>query len=122
MERLTERDEDGAVTLKCDIYAGINKMVLRLADYEDTGLTPEEVAALKAERDEAVRDLKEYGTARGFTCEVCTHKRGTKYTPCFYPDGVDVDDEMCRTCGRCKCGHCDGVSQWEWRGPQQEET
>ena len=82
----------------------------------------EDLRQLKAERDAAVRDLKEYGTARGFTCEVCTHKRGTKYTPCFYPDGVDVDDEMCRTCGRCKCGHCDGVSQWEWRGPQQEET
>ncbi len=76
--------------------------------------------AMQRERDAAVRDLKEYGTARGFTCEVCTHKRGTKYTPCFYPNGVDVDDNMCRSCGRCKCGHCDGVSQWEWRGMQKE--
>lgn len=121
MERLTERDEDGAVTLKCDIYAGINKMVLRLADYEDTGMTPEEIPALKAELYAAVRDLKEMGYRYGFTCEVCANRRGTKDNPCYYPANVDVDDKMCRTCDRCPCGHCDGVSQWEWRGPKKLE-
>ena len=76
---------------------------------------------LQRERDAAVRDMKEYGAGYGFTCEVCGHKRGTKGNPCFYPANVDVDDKMCRACDKCPCGHCDGVSQWEWRGMQMEE-
>jgi len=52
MERLTERREDGTATgIKRNTgeYVGTQEMLNRLADYEDTGLAPEEVTELKAQ-------------------------------------------------------------------------
>lgn len=85
-------------------------------------LMRDELAAAKAERDAAVADMKEYGVGYGFTCEVCAHMRGTKGNPCRYPSDVDVSAEMCEACDQCPCGHCDGVSQWSWRGMREGGT
>ena len=53
---------------------------------------------VQAERDAAVRDMKEYGVGYGFTCE------------------------MCKACGECPCGSCDGESNWQWRGLPEKNT
>ena len=68
MERLTKRKidgVDGSIIIKrnnkymtaCEAVPGINAVIIKLAHYEDTGLTPDEVAALKSERDAAVNDI-----------------------------------------------------------------
>ncbi len=63
MNRLTERDEFGNADIIAlsdimpEIYAGLSfsetnaltDVLNRLADYEDTGLTPEEIKALQAD-------------------------------------------------------------------------
>ena len=71
-----------------------------------------DAAALKAELDAAVADL-----ARGHDCQYCASHGG-----CVYPPYVDVSAEMCEACNRCPCGHCDGVSQWKWRGRKEDLT
>ena len=61
MERLTERREDGTATgIKRSIgdFVGIPEMLMRLAEYEDTGMTPQEVAALEARLQEAQTENK----------------------------------------------------------------
>lgn len=58
-------DQDGCRAYcsdKCD-GCGIQEAFDRLADYEDTGLTPEEVEALKAE-NKGLSAFKEYFTER----------------------------------------------------------
>ncbi len=60
MDRLTERNKHGVAEMRFDLPAGLDRNpVARLADYEDTGLMPAEVVALKAERDAAVKDIEE---------------------------------------------------------------
>lgn len=54
MDRIIERLPNGVVT-RADI-APKETAMSRLAAYEDTGLTPAEIAALRAERDEARRE------------------------------------------------------------------
>lgn len=52
MDRLTERDKHGVAVLREGRLTGTlqDNPVARLADYEDTGLTPEEVIELKKEK------------------------------------------------------------------------
>lgn len=54
MERLTGRDEKGNLTVEGkEVYAGyVYNAASYLEEYEDTGLTPEQIAELK-ERDTA---------------------------------------------------------------------
>lgn len=61
MERLTERNKNGVAVLRTDRITGTlhDNPVARLAAYEDTGMTPGGIVALKAERDVAVQDPKE---------------------------------------------------------------
>ena len=73
--------------------------VRRLAAYEDTGLTPEDVARVVRERDAAVEDLNELG-GDAESCLVCR--------------GVDCDgwcDERLSTVGEKHC--------WQWRGVRE---
>lgn len=106
MKRLTKRDANGAAhrygcrnvcaycrNCDCDDMA---EMVERLAAYEDTGLTPEEIAALRAELDAAKRDIK--NMLQSESCE-----------------------EFCAFCKRsmdddCSISNCNA----EWRGPCAE--
>ena len=88
MERLTERLPNGVV--RSDLHG--DTVMLRLAAYEDTGLEPSEVAALRARCEAAVRDLDRMAE-QGNPCLYCA-----KRMPCEWddPDGCFV-----------------------WRGPQE---
>ncbi len=56
MERLTKRDEQ--ITVLVDPgFSAIDVAVNRLADYEDTGLAPEEVTALQASNQELKKEV-----------------------------------------------------------------
>lgn len=62
MERLTERREDGTATgIKRSIgdFVGIPEMLMRLAEYEDTGMTPQDIAPLESQLQQAQAELNE---------------------------------------------------------------
>ena len=107
MDRLTSGTDPNCECSRCtaecvnewDGLCWVRLAIKRLAAYEDTGLTPGEIAALRAELDAAqrraeaaVRDL-----ASAALCENCKH--------------VDNDE-----CGET-CGDSDSAYRWEWRGP-----
>lgn len=79
--------------------------------------------SLQRERDAAVRELRDMCVTYGDTCNRCAHKRN-EGIECYFPDEQeDADDRICRMCdSECLCGHCDGESKWEWRGPQPEQV
>lgn len=99
MERLTSRDEKGNLNVDGkEVYAGyLYNAVALLEEYEDTGLTPEQVQELK-ERD---------------TAKVATKvsDSGVRYT----------DDYICPNCGKHFigtgiaefCYHCGQRLKWE---------
>ena len=61
MERLTDRREDGTATgIKRSIgdFVGIPEMLMRLAEYEDTGMTPQDIADLPAHVEEKESEIK----------------------------------------------------------------
>lgn len=62
MERLTGRDEKGNLTVEGkEVYAGyVYNAASYLEEYEDTGLTPEQIAELK-ERDTGVKPVSSDG-------------------------------------------------------------
>ena len=55
MNRLTERNQNGEVFVMPDLYATpsstLSVALNRLAAYEDTGLTPEEIGTIKAKQE-----------------------------------------------------------------------
>lgn len=109
MERLTERNKHGIAVMRLDLPWGTS-MVDRLAAYEDTGLTPAEIATLKAERDAAVRDFMEYTQAwwndgERFPCEWCEHN----------------DSPYCRSIEKENSGGPCAGEFFRWRGPQKPE-
>ena len=113
MERLTERFNNGqAAVMGCgenckydykycrnhyEECPEINKIYERLAEYEDTGLTPAEIMELK-ERDTAKTPIKDSDS-------------GVRYT----------DDYICPNCGKhftgtgiaAFCYHCGQRLKWE---------
>ena len=56
MERLTERDKFGDLYVKEHDYISASK---KLAEYEDTGLTPDQILQLKKECDELEKQNEE---------------------------------------------------------------
>lgn len=115
MDRLTDRTRNHGIYLTGQNMGATgyvpDDVLKRLAAYEDTGLTPEEItnlhydhqefrryvaenARLRAERDKAVEDLKQFGQ-----CGACAK---------FYR----VDG-----CGANAHSYCDGG--FKWRGPQE---
>jgi hypothetical protein len=123
MDRLTRRNELGLAELV--EWEGTERMdegnieaVANVADlvcaYEETGLTPAEVEAMKAENARlaaelgaATKDLQMAG--RGNACEVCAHDKEGLHNP-----NCDA------------CGDEPGTSRFEWRGvpattPAQEQ-
>ena len=99
MERLTSKDEKGNLNVDGkEVYAGyLYNAVALLEEYEDTGLTPEQVQELK-QRD---------------TAKVATKvsDSGVRYT----------DDYICPNCGKHFietgiaefCYHCGQRLKWE---------
>lgn len=83
----------------------------RLAAYEDTGMEPEEIAALKRERDAAVLDLIMLGD-----CETCTKDCGitiARILGCGCKDyvwrGKEESVRTARACGNRDCPHQTGA-------------
>ncbi len=77
----------------------------RLGAYEDTGLTPDEVETLKAERDRF--------KARAETAEADMKR---------IADDMDGETDACYPCALCVKNNskCDvGDTCFEWRGPQE---
>lgn len=99
MERLTSRDEKGNLNVDGkEVYAGyLYNAVALLEEYEDTGLTPEQV-----------QELKEWDTAKVPTK---VSDSGVRYT----------DDYICPNCGKHFigtgiaefCYHCGQRLKWE---------
>ncbi len=98
MERLTERNKHGVAVMRLDVPTGMQGgLVATLAAYEDTGLTPEEVVALKVERDAAVEDLEKL----------------------MYLESSFDENLACGICmGECKNV---GVCRPKWRWPREED-
>lgn len=76
MERLTERNKHGVAVMRLDVPTGMQGgLVATLAAYEDTGLTPEEVVALKNERG---------GWEFDRTCPTCGEDIDVAWANCPY--------------------------------------
>ena len=99
MERLTERytatekpDGESDVWVRNNDYIKASEM---LADYEDTGLTPEHIMELKA-RDTAKAPHKTVRHRGGFELRRCPDC-GAAYQS---DDRYTITDEYCPTCGK----------------------
>ena len=72
------------------------------------------LAAMKAERDAMLADLK-----REHKCSSCKHNDDTEHPECMITE--------CEFCENCHCYACVDGDQWEWRGdkdtnvPSKEE-
>ena len=79
MERLTVKGPSGLISLKDKSENGANQAIKCLSEYEDTGLTPEQIMKLK-ERDTAkeIQKVEEQPYFRkhfhSYICPVC-HKK-----------------------------------------------
>lgn len=80
----------------CNNGCVIPKLYSRLAAYEDTGITPEEVMQLKRERDALIGKIPH-------DCDNCAHWRPETLTPCAAP----------REAGPCRPIYREA---WQWRG------
>lgn len=117
MERLTERWGEGDVWVKEHDYVSAAH---RLADYEDTGYTPEEIAKLQgvlimsnAELLKAREELKEhYDTVSQLDGANSSLMAANEK---LAADRKDLINELCKYCGKYKQAHegaCDGC---KWR-------
>lgn len=61
------------------------------------------LAAMKAERDAMLADLK-----REHKCSSCKHNDNTEHPECMITE--------CEFCENCHCYACVDGDQWEWRG------
>lgn len=69
MKRLTIRNSDGTVSLPT--ATTVSAMLYRLADYEDTGLSPEELTEVALANKEGRLFIKRRPTEK--TCGSCSH-------------------------------------------------
>lgn len=152
MDRLTKIQDYGVLTIKQGGHADvtiwmrwdesrddrIEDALLKLAEYEDTGLMPDEVARLQAENKkimtalEGAKYIADIATARSKDlenslaesqrreraavedlstykdCDFCIHVEDQQYCHRNCQRHVDVDNFRTHPC-------------WEWRGPQEGE-
>lgn len=105
MQRLTYEDMYGkARVLEKELPNSHEKLTANLAAYERTGLTPEEITQLQAERDAAMIDIDKH-------CHTCKYldkdRNGCgRYSP------IDDIDTIRRCCNETKEG-------WQWRGLEE---
>lgn len=69
MKRLTIRNSDGTVSQPT--ATAVEEVFYRLADYEDTGLTPEEISEIALANKEGRLFIKRRPTEK--TCGSCSH-------------------------------------------------
>lgn len=124
MNRLTERclneegkpfyrfTEDSGIEIRYRYCVGIERAIVRLGFYEDAGLEPEEIRALKAQLAESQRREK------------AAVEDLYKAAPCFACVHFSRNDGDCFGAGRCRyaepeMSRCqDG---FKWRGPVDEK-
>lgn len=139
MERLTKRLDDGQAVMRCEdckaswmrkhgkpmeectaMYCR-NRVKDRLAEYEDTGYTPEEIAKLQAtlivqnaELLKTREELKEhYDRSIGLADALNSGLRAENEK--LAADRKELKNELCQYCGKYKQAHegaCDGC---KWR-------
>lgn len=95
MERLTVKGPSGLISLKNKSENGANQAIKCLSEYEDTGLTPEQIQELK-ERDTVKapnKKLRHRGGFETFHCPNCdtSYQMDRRYT---------ITDEYCPKCGK----------------------
>lgn len=100
MERLTVKGPSGLISLKDKSENGANQAIKCLSEYEDTGLTPEQIREL-VERDTekkilplTYKPLLEAGWR--YECPNCGCAVGENI---YHPD-VTKDYEYCSMCGQ----------------------
>jgi hypothetical protein len=114
MERLTDKNKLWGAILKEDILVlrgsdAVNEAVRRLAAYEDTDLTPEQVDAFRADNERMGKELaaavEDIAAASERSCEVCKYAK------------IDMEAGPCQECldftdkkGKHTYPH------WQWRG------
>lgn len=81
MNRLTIRNSDGSVSQPTNLNWA--KALERLAEYEDTGLTPDEVEHLKlASMGKAIAEIKEFnGVSVERLCELAESDKAANVEP-----------------------------------------
>ena len=89
-ERLTKRNKS---PFREENQVSVADIIMRLSEYEDTKLTPEQVLELKAERDAAVADLI---MAIKTPCVICKN---------FINNRCQLKTHICWK-----------HSDWQWRG------
>lgn len=139
MERLTKRDTDGQAMLDCEkckadwtgkrgkpmvdctaLYCR-NRLLDRLVEYEDTGLTPGDIKELldvAVSKTDKVLRLKEELHGAKNTAEQYAAINETLFDSNMKlgADRKDLINELCQYCGKYKHAHegaCDGC---RWRG------
>lgn len=87
-ERLTIRTKHSAVLRKTVNPKGspLRQAIRRLADYEDTGLMPEDVLKLKAEKEKRDERIRMMIIRRNGECRYCEHYK------------VEIGTEPCASC------------------------
>ena len=92
MERLTEYESTGGHAHAIPIVSDMDAIIMRLAAYEDTGLTPD--------------DIDKYEKALGAQFKSLTAMKN-KY--------VAMRNELCQYCGKYKQAHNDACNGCKWR-------
>lgn len=117
MDRLTCRLRKDCITIKgaATFYnpkskGALAQAIVKLACYEDTGMTPAEIITLKAERGAAVRDIQLIAD-RGVMCVACGNRNQEQEDPTI---GCPKDDT-------CTYNGDKWSPNFVWRGPQKEE-
>ena len=82
--------------------AALDAVVERLAAYEDTGFSPEEIAVLRAKLDAAVKDARDNAHDQ---CRICARYQAKRR--CELDDDPNGKD-------------CGGFWRWVWRGLEEQ--
>lgn len=91
MERLTVKGPSGLISLKDKSENGANQAIKCLSEYEDTGLTPQEIVELK-ERDTAKPPIDIEDNYGFFVCPSCGNS--------IYASDDFESHKFCLNCGQ----------------------
>ena len=91
MERLTVKGPSGLISLKDKSENGANQAIKCLSEYEDTGLTPEQIRELK-ERDTAKAPIDIEDNYGFFVCPSCGNS--------IYASDDFESHKFCLNCGQ----------------------
>lgn len=91
MERLTVKGPSGLISLKDKSENGANQAIKCLSEYEDTGLTPQEIMELK-ERDTAKPPIDIEDNYGFFVCPSCGNS--------IYASDDFESHKFCLNCGQ----------------------